>query len=201
MRRACHSSHKPRKTAASVSSRPRLSRASPAVSTPSLSSAFHNSSTSGETLWPEDFCGACFQSASARRESTNGSASLWARKSGCSLTEPNRFSATTLPEAMRRVSRLCACAMASAEGVAWRLPMQASTNEGAGAGNCACLGRKRHKGCWRHQFCASSSVRRGLWFWRQCAARAAWSCSAIKKVPFRAGLYRLPDWKPRRWQS
>jgi hypothetical protein len=32
----------------------------------------------------------------------------------------------------------------------------------------------------------------GFCFWRQCAARAAWSCSAIKKVSFQAWLWR-PD--------
>jgi hypothetical protein len=118
MRSACHSSHRARSTAASVSSRPSVSRATEAVSVPSWSSAFHNSSTSGETLWPEDFCGACFQSASARRERMKGSASLWATKSGCSLTVPNRFRATTSPEATRRVSNSCACSMAAGPGVA-----------------------------------------------------------------------------------
>ena len=102
------SSHKARSTAASVSSRPRVSRASAAVSAPSLSRSFHSSSTRGETLWPEDFCGACFQSGSARRASTKGRASRWARKSGCSPTTPSRFSGTTVPEAMRRVSSPCA---------------------------------------------------------------------------------------------
>ncbi len=42
---------------------------------------------------------------------------------------------------------------------------------------------------------ASSRVRMGLCFWRQCAARAAWSCSAIKKVSFRACSWR-PDRTP-----
>ena len=95
MRRACQSSHRARSTAASVSSRPSVSRASAAVSAPSLSRTFHSSSTRGETLCPEDFCGACFQSGSARRARTKGSASLWARKSGCSPTVPSRLSGTT----------------------------------------------------------------------------------------------------------
>jgi hypothetical protein len=92
-------------------------------------------------LCPEDFCGACFQSVSPRRARTKGSASLWARKSGCSPTVPSRLSGTTLPEAISRVSNSCACSMAAAPGVACRLPRQASTNEGAGAGNCAARGR------------------------------------------------------------
>jgi hypothetical protein len=54
---------------------------------------------------------------------------------------PSRFSATTAPEAMRRVNSPCACSMAAAPGVACALPMQASTNEGAGIGNCARRGR------------------------------------------------------------
>jgi hypothetical protein len=70
-----------------------------------------------------------------------GSASLWARKSGCSLTVPSRFSATTAPEAVRRVNSPCACSIAAAPGVACALPMQASTNEGAGTGNWARRGR------------------------------------------------------------
>ncbi len=51
------------------------------------------------------------------------------------------------------------------------------------------------RGCWIIQLCASSRVRMGLWFWRQCAARAAWSCSAIKELPFRARL--VPHGAPR----
>ncbi len=102
---------------------------------------------------------------------------------------PSRFKATTLPVATRRVNKPCACSMAATPGVACVLPMQASTNEGAGAVSCARRGRYRHRGCCSSHLSASSRVRRGFCFWRQCAARAAWSCSAVKMIP------RFPSWE------
>ena len=53
--KSCQSSLKARRTAASVSSRPRLSRTAPALSAPFCSSVFQTSATRGDTLWPPLF--------------------------------------------------------------------------------------------------------------------------------------------------
>lgn len=146
LRRSCQSSLSPRSTAASVSSRPRLSRTALALNAPFCSSVFHTSATSGETLWPPLVCGTCFHSRSPRRATRNGRISVVVTKSGCSPTPPRRLSPTTLPVAISLTRSWVACSIAGRGGVGLVSPRQASTNEGAGAGNCDRRGRKGHKG-------------------------------------------------------
>jgi hypothetical protein len=140
-RRDCQSSLKARATADSVSSRPSFSRRVAAVIGPVCSSTFQSSTTSGEALWMADEPGACFQSRSPRRETRKGNTSPWARKSGCSPGAPRRLSPITKSDRTSLDSKPFACSIAACGGSPLACPRQASTNEGAGAGNWARRGR------------------------------------------------------------
>lgn len=173
MRIRFHNSSSARSTADSVSSRPSFSLAWPAVIAPSFSSRVQSSRMSGDTPRPLGPAGELFQSRSPRSEAMKGRTSGCAKKSGCSPAPPSRFKGITLPDAVRPLRISVAVSTAANGGVALLSPATASTKDGAGAGNCACRGRKRLNGCSRSHCFASSAVRIGFCVWRQCSRRAA----------------------------
>ena len=105
---------------------------------------------------------------------------------------PSRFNATTVPEAISRVSHPCACSIAAASGSRLRAPHAGFDKRRRRRRQLRPPRQIQAQGMLCSQLSASSRVRMGVCFWRQCAARAAWSCSAVKVIP------RFPSWESSR---